>query len=51
MTDRTPEERIAALGLALPAVPMPVANYVPYRSAGDLLFLSGQGPSPHYAAL
>lgn len=44
MTDRTPEERIAALGLALPAVPVPVANYVPYCSAGNLLFLSGQGP-------
>src|SRR5271166_3732293 len=44
MTDRTPEERIAALGLALPAVPVPVANYVPYRAAGNLLFLSGQGP-------
>jgi enamine deaminase RidA (YjgF/YER057c/UK114 family) len=44
MTDRTPEERIAALGLTLPAAPVPVANYLPYRSAGNLLFLSGQGP-------
>jgi enamine deaminase RidA (YjgF/YER057c/UK114 family) len=44
MTDRTPEERIAALGLTLPAAPVPVANYEPYRSAGNLLFLSGQGP-------
>jgi enamine deaminase RidA (YjgF/YER057c/UK114 family) len=40
----TPEQRLAALGLTLPAVPAPVANYVPYRLAGNLLFLSGQGP-------
>ena len=28
----------------MPKVPTPVANYVPYRLAGNLLFLSGQGP-------
>ena len=39
-----PEERLKALGLMLPAVPVPVANYVPYRFAGNLLYLSGQGP-------
>jgi len=44
MTTSTPEQRLAALGLTLPAVPSPVANYVPYRWAGNLLFLSGQGP-------
>jgi enamine deaminase RidA (YjgF/YER057c/UK114 family) len=44
MTDQTPEQRIAALGLALPNAPAPLANYVPYRWAGNLLFLSGQGP-------
>ncbi|HZZ62059.1 MAG TPA: RidA family protein [Roseiarcus sp.] len=44
MTDQTPEQRIAALGLTLPSSPAPVANYVPYRWAGNLLFLSGQGP-------
>src|ERR1700742_3872786 len=44
MTTKTPEERLKALGLTLPAVPTPMANYVPYRVAGDLLFLSGQGP-------
>ena len=44
MTTKTPEERLAALGLALPAVPTPMANYVPYRLAGNLLYLSGQGP-------
>jgi enamine deaminase RidA (YjgF/YER057c/UK114 family) len=40
----TPEEKLAALGLTLPSVPTPVANYVPYRMAGNLLYLSGQGP-------
>lgn len=40
----TPDERLAALGLSLPAVAAPVANYVPYRQAGELLFVSGQLP-------
>src|ERR1700749_203578 len=44
MTTSTPEERLRALGPALSAVPHPTANYVPYRWAGNLLFLSGQGP-------
>ena len=44
MTTKTPEERLQALGLTLPAVPTPMANYVPYRLAGNLLYLSGQGP-------
>ena len=44
MTDQTPEQRIAALGLTLPTAPIPVANYVPFRLAANLLFLSGQGP-------
>jgi enamine deaminase RidA (YjgF/YER057c/UK114 family) len=44
MTTKTPEERLQALGLTLPTVPTPMANYVPYRLAGNLLYLSGQGP-------
>ena len=40
----TPEEKLASLGLVLPQAPVPVANYVPYRFAGNLLYLSGQGP-------
>ena len=44
MSNPTPEQKLAALGLTLPAVPAPLANYVPYRWAGNLLFLSGQGP-------
>ncbi|GJD59871.1 RidA family protein [Methylobacterium frigidaeris] len=40
----TPEQKLAELGLTLPEVPVPVANYVPFRVVGDLLYLSGQGP-------
>lgn len=40
----TPEERLATMGLTLPPVPVPVANYIPFRFAGPMLYLSGQGP-------
>ena len=40
----SPEERRAKLGLTLPNVPTPVANYVPFKIAGDILYCSGQGP-------
>jgi len=43
-TDATPQQRLAALGLALPAAAAPVANYVPYSRTGSLLFVSGQLP-------
>jgi enamine deaminase RidA (YjgF/YER057c/UK114 family) len=39
---QTPADRLKALGLTLPDAPAPVANYVPYLIAGDLLFVSGQ---------
>ncbi len=40
----TADERLAALGLSLPPPPKPAGNYVPFRLAGSLLFLSGVGP-------
>ena len=40
----TPEQRLKELGIALPIPPTPMATYVPWRFAGPLLFLSGQGP-------
>ena len=40
----TPEERLKALGLALPEAPAPVANYVPAARSGALLHISGQLP-------
>jgi len=38
------EARLAELGITLPAVPKPMANYVPFVRTGALVFLSGQGP-------
>ena len=40
----TPEERLKSLGLVLPKVPTPVANYVPFKIDGRTIYLSGQGP-------
>lgn len=40
----TAEQRLVQLQLALPTLQSPQASYVPYRRAGDLLFLAGQGP-------
>jgi enamine deaminase RidA (YjgF/YER057c/UK114 family) len=40
----TADRRLAALGLTLPPPPKPAGNYVPFRLAGNLLFLSGVGP-------
>lgn len=37
--------RLAELGITLPTPPVPVAAYVPFVRAGDLLFVSGQIPS------
>jgi enamine deaminase RidA (YjgF/YER057c/UK114 family) len=38
------EARLKTLGITLPPVPTPVANYVPFVITGQLVFLSGQGP-------
>jgi len=38
------EKRLAELGIELPSAPAPLANYVPWRIGGGLLFLSGVGP-------
>ncbi len=40
----TPEEKLQSMGLTLPDVPTPVANYVSFKFNGDTLYLSGQGP-------
>lgn len=38
------ETKLKELGILLPPVPSPVANYVPFRLHGNTLYLSGQGP-------
>jgi enamine deaminase RidA (YjgF/YER057c/UK114 family) len=40
----TPEERLAALGLALPEVPVPAAAYVPAVRTGSYIYTAGQLP-------
>jgi len=37
-------DRLAGLGLVLPAAPKPVAAYVPWVRTGSLLYISGQIP-------
>lgn len=39
------EARLAELGLALPTLMAPLANYVPYAVTGGLAFVSGQVPA------
>ncbi len=39
-----PEEKLKQLGLSLPKVAAPIANFANYRLVGDMLYLSGQGP-------
>jgi hypothetical protein len=36
------EQRLAALGIALPDVPTPIANFVPFRRHEGLVYLAGQ---------
>ncbi len=40
----TPEERLAALGLAVPEVATPVASYIPSVRSGNHVYTSGQLP-------
>ena len=38
------EQKLTELGLTLPTLGSPVANYVRFKRAGDIVYLSGQGP-------
>ena len=38
------ESKLAELGMELPVVPTPLAQYVPAKAAGDLVLTSGQVP-------
>ena len=38
------ENRLAELGIKLPPVPAPVANYVAYQLAGNMVYIAGQLP-------
>lgn len=39
-----PDATLAEMGLTLPELPSPIANYVSFKRAGDIVYLSGQGP-------
>jgi enamine deaminase RidA (YjgF/YER057c/UK114 family) len=39
-----PEAKLESMGLVLPEMRKPLANYVPYKISGDTLYLAGQGP-------
>lgn len=41
---QTPEEKIKQLGLTIPEVSQPIANYVKWKKVGNLLYLAGSGP-------
>ena len=38
------EKKLIELNITLPDTPKPIANYVPSKKSGNLIFLSGQGP-------
>ena len=40
----SPEDKLKSLGLVLPDVPRPIANYVPFKVDGTTIYLAGQGP-------
>jgi len=44
MSRRKAEAKLRDLGLALPEVPKPVAEYMPAKRVGNLVYVSGQGP-------
>jgi enamine deaminase RidA (YjgF/YER057c/UK114 family) len=42
---QSPIENLSKLGIVLPKPTSPIANYVKYVQSGNLVFLSGHGPS------
>jgi enamine deaminase RidA (YjgF/YER057c/UK114 family) len=44
MTNNTPEQNLAALGLTLPPAPAPMGVYKPCLQDGKYLYVSGHGP-------
>jgi enamine deaminase RidA (YjgF/YER057c/UK114 family) len=38
------EQKLAELGLILPAVRTPIANFLPFRMHNGVVYLAGQGP-------
>ncbi|MEX0608280.1 MAG: RidA family protein [Balneolaceae bacterium] len=38
------EKRLIELGIQLPEIPKPIANYIPAKRAGNLIYTAGQVP-------
>jgi enamine deaminase RidA (YjgF/YER057c/UK114 family) len=47
----TPEAKLVSMGLSLPEIPRPMANYVAFKINGNTLYLSGQGPRRNDGAM
>ena len=45
---QSPEENLKALGIVLPKLSAPIANYVTYVKTGNLIYFSGSGPDNAY---
>jgi hypothetical protein len=43
-TAGSPQARLREMGIELPKVTAPVANYVPSARLGNIIFLAGAGP-------
>ncbi|WP_026953729.1 RidA family protein [Algoriphagus vanfongensis] len=41
---QSPEAKLKELGLELPEITAPIANYVKWRQVGNVLYLAGTGP-------
>jgi enamine deaminase RidA (YjgF/YER057c/UK114 family) len=41
---QSPQENLKQMGLSLPEISQPIANYVKWKQVGNLLYLSGTGP-------
>ena len=45
------ERKLVKLGIELPELGQPVANFLPYVRSGNLLFISGQVPTTEGGSL
>ena len=45
LPDTAPYRRLGELGLTLPDLPRPIGNFATHIREGDLIYLSGQGPT------
>ncbi len=44
-SQKTPQQKLDSMGMKLPPVSTPVANYVKFVRTGNLVFTSGHGPT------